>query len=119
MMAVTVMARVPPRVTLNEARPSGAPPKWAPNAPRAARLTNESTAITGICSVAGETRSPKIGIRAKVAKLTAETHAARTGRERDLFFIPSSSSMCAPSRSCALNCLATFIARDFWMPRFI
>ena len=44
MMAVTAIARAPPRVTRNAARPRGAPPRCPPKAPRAARLTSESTA---------------------------------------------------------------------------
>lgn len=48
MAAVTAIAKAPPKVTRNAARPSGAPPRYPPNAPRAARLMSESAAITGM-----------------------------------------------------------------------
>ena len=48
MTAVTAIAKPPPIVTRNAARPSGAPPRWPPNAPSAARLTKDNIAIAGM-----------------------------------------------------------------------
>src|ERR1700726_1135042 len=45
MTAVTAIAKPPPIVTRNAAGPSGAPPRWPPNAPRAPRLTRDNTVI--------------------------------------------------------------------------
>ena len=59
-----------------------------------------------------------IGTAPRVAKLVAEIHAACNGRARDPVSIPSSSRRCEPSRSRALSCLATFIARSLSSPRF-
>ena len=50
-------------------------------------------------------------------KLAADTHAACMGRARNSGSTPSSSRMCAPSRSRALSCRATFIASSFSPPR--
>jgi hypothetical protein len=44
MAAVIAVAKPPPMVTRNAARPSGAPPRWPPNAPRTARLTRDNPA---------------------------------------------------------------------------
>jgi hypothetical protein len=48
MTAVTAIAKAPPIVTRSVARPSGAPPRWPPNAPRAAKLTKENPEIVRI-----------------------------------------------------------------------
>ena len=91
MTAVTAMAKPPPIVTRNAARPSGAPPRWPPNAPRAARLTRDNTEIARMPCDGGEIRRAAIGTAAKDAKLVAEIHAACSGRARAPVSIPSSS----------------------------
>ena len=115
--AVTVIASAPPAVTRNAARPSGAPPRRPPKAPRAARLMRESAAIAGMRQAAGATRRVAIGTVPKEAKLAAEIHAACNGRAKDAGSMPSSSRMCAPRRSCALSCSATFVASSLSTPR--
>ena len=57
-------------------------------------------------------------VSAVYAKLAAEIHAAWSGRASADWSIPSSSRMCAPRRSLALSCSATFRANSRSRPRF-
>jgi hypothetical protein len=79
--------------------------------------TSVTAAIATSRSEAGATIRPRIGNIANVAKPTAEIQAAWKGRARVRASIPSSSRTCAPSRSCALSCFATAMARSLSSPR--
>ena len=59
MAAVTAIARAPPTVTRTAARPSGAPPRYPPNAPRAARLISDRAAIAGMRQPRARRASPE------------------------------------------------------------
>src|ERR1039458_3764117 len=104
MTAVTAIAKAPPIVTRNAARPTGAPPRWPPNAPSTARLTRDKTAIAGMPRDRGAMRRAAMGTVAKDAKLVAEIHPACSGRARDPVSVPSSSRRCEPNRSRSLSC---------------
>ena len=103
MTAVTAIAKPPPIVTRNAARPSRA-------AEMAAKCTKRGEAYQGQHCDRGDAlgwRGDKEGCyrtAAKDAKLVAEIHAACSGRARNPVSIPSSSRMCEPSRSRALSC---------------
>jgi len=59
MRAVTTIAKAPPIVTRTAARPIGAPPRWPPNPPTAARLISDDNAIEGMRRGAGAMRSAR------------------------------------------------------------
>ena len=53
MSAVTAIAKLPPTHTRNAARNRGAPTKWAPSAPKPAKLSRESAAMAGMRQAPG------------------------------------------------------------------
>jgi hypothetical protein len=77
MTAVTAIARPPPIVTRNPARPRGAPLRWPPNPSRVARLTKDIGEIAGICD-------PNIRLSVDTIASSEPGTAARSHPERPL-----------------------------------
>src|SRR5581483_6122831 len=71
MPIVRPIASAPPMVTRSAARPTGAAPSFAPYAPRPARLTSDTPAMTGMRHAAGASSIATMGSAANDAKLTA------------------------------------------------
>ena len=116
--AVMAIASAPQKATRIAALSNGAPPAFAPTAPKTARETRDTIPITGPTLPIGVRRAVKNGTAAPTAKDAADANAAWTGRAAVVSDMPSSSREWAASASRAISCSATCPASCWSRPRF-